>query len=483
MENFSLIDKWTMLDWIILIIYFAVLIGIGVIFKKRASKDMKSFFVAGRKLTIPILLGAAAASWYDSWTVVGLAECGWTMGISIIFVYVIPTAILRLPLATIVGPMVRSDIPDWVVTLPDLLEFLYDKKTKIAAGFAILPLVLYESALLFAIGQVLQMITGMNILLAMAICGGILAFYTSMSGMWGVAVTDIFQFAIMTFSAGMLIYPIATQNGGIPQLMADVAARDPNLATASGGMGTIAILGWLVSAFAMYANAQCYQRFGAAKNSSDIKIAYTFMMFLGITYSTVMVISGMAASVRFEGLAPAQGFWALVFELLPIGIQGLFVAALAAAVMSTASADFLIYSTVISNDIWRTLVNPQMTEKQLVNSTKFLIPILAALTVVGTYFWADGIAKAYYYIGGFQVAVFFVPIVAGLFYKKKTATAGFITVVTAIVFYAVWQFVLGVPYEIPANLATWIVSGILFFVVCQITNDSKNLKIQGTKED
>lgn len=469
MDNFTLIDKWTPLDWVVLVVYFAVLIGIGIIFKKRASKDMKSFFVAGRKLTIPILLGAAAASWYDSWTVVGLAECGWTMGISIIFVYVIPTAILRLPLALVIGPMVRSDIPDWVVTLPDLLEFLYDRKTKIAAGFAILPLVLYESALLFAIGQVLHMITGMNMLLAMAICGGILAFYTSMSGMWGVAVTDIFQFAIMTFSAGMLIYPIATQNGGIPQLMLDIAQRDPNLVTASGGMGTIAILGWLVSAFAMYANAQCYQRFGAAKNSGDIKIAYTLMMFLGISYSTVMVISGMAASVQFGHLSPAEGFWALVFEFLPIGMQGLFVAALAAAVMSTASADFLIYSTVISNDIWRTLVNPNMTEQQLVKSTKYMIPVLAALTVIGTYFWADGIAKAYYYIGGFQVAVFFVPIVAGLFYRKKTAAAGFVTIVCAIIVYPIWQFALGVPFDIPANLATWIVSGIIFFIASKLT--------------
>ena len=44
--------------------------------------------------------------------------------------------------------------------------------------------------------------------------------------------------------------------------------------------------------------------------------------------------------------------------------------------------------------------------------------------IVATYFWSDGISKAYYYCGGFQVAAFIVPLMLGLFYRKKTAAAG-----------------------------------------------------------
>lgn len=50
------------------------------------------------------------AGWYDSWTIVGLAECGWTMGISIIFIYVVPTGVMRLPLALWIGPLTRDKI-------------------------------------------------------------------------------------------------------------------------------------------------------------------------------------------------------------------------------------------------------------------------------------------------------------------------------------------------------------------------------------
>ncbi|MDR2088238.1 MAG: hypothetical protein LBP73_02665 [Clostridiales Family XIII bacterium] len=81
MVDFS--ELWSAVDWIIIVAYFAGVIGVGLIMKKRASQNMKSFFVASRRLTIPVLIGVAAAGWYDSWTIVGLAECGWTMGISI----------------------------------------------------------------------------------------------------------------------------------------------------------------------------------------------------------------------------------------------------------------------------------------------------------------------------------------------------------------------------------------------------------------
>ena len=120
--NFA--EIWSTFDWIIIVAYFVAIISVGLVMRKRASKNMKSFFVASRRLTIPVLVGVGAASWYDSWTIVGLAECGTTMGICMIFIYIIPTAILRLPLAVWIGPLVRNKIPDWVLTMPDLMAYI-----------------------------------------------------------------------------------------------------------------------------------------------------------------------------------------------------------------------------------------------------------------------------------------------------------------------------------------------------------------------
>ena len=158
--NFA--EIWSTFDWIIIVAYFVAIISVGLVMRKRASKNMKSFFVASRRLTIPVLVGVGAASWYDSWTIVGLAECGTTMGICMIFIYIIPTAILRLPLAVWIGPLVRNKIPDWVLTMPDLMAYMYDKKTKFVMALGMLPPFLYESALLTAGGSVIAYVTGMN---------------------------------------------------------------------------------------------------------------------------------------------------------------------------------------------------------------------------------------------------------------------------------------------------------------------------------
>ncbi len=461
---------WTGLDWLILVIYFIGVLGVGFMMHKRASTSFKSFFVASRKLTIPVLIGVAMAGWYDSWTIVGLAECGWTMGISVIFIYVVPTGIMRLPLALWIGPMTRDKIPDYVVTLPDLVHYFYDKKTKLLAAVVPIFSVLYSAALLFAVGDVLHLVSGLPIYLTVVIAGLGIIFYTAMAGLWALAVTDMIQFAVMTIAAGALAIGVLTQFGGAQPIWDAISAVDPVLLTPLGHNTALDVLAWVIAAAALYVNAQSYQRFGAAKGGAEIKVAYSVMLGIGISFSSIMVFTGMAASVMFPAAAsPAEGFWATVFTVLPVGFRGLFVAALVAAVMSTSSADILISAGILAKDIIKDFFKPDLSDAGTIQVTRFLIVAVGIFIIVGTYLWSEGIAKAWYYIGGFQVAVFFIPIVAGFFYKKKTAAGGFIAVLVSIIAYAVWQFVLGAPYGIPSNVATWFISIIVYFIACSAT--------------
>jgi SSS family solute:Na+ symporter len=461
---------WSGADWVVMMLYFVGVVTVGFVMKKRASKNMKSFFVASRRLTIPVLIGVAAAGWYDSWTIVGLAECGWTMGISIMFIYVIPTGILRLPLAIWIGPKVRDRIPDWVVTMPDLFEYLYDRKSKFAVGISMLTPILYESALLTAGGQVIHFVTGINIWIAMGILGIIIVLYTSLSGMWGLAVTDLIQFAIMTVSAGMLCFGILSTYGGLDGVYESIRAADPKLLTPLGHNSLLDAFSWVIAAGALYANSQSYQRFGSSKSGADIKVSYTLMLFFGMCFSAVMVLAGMVASVHFSDAAsPAEGFWGMTLTVLPVGLRGLFVAALLAAVMSTVSADFLIVSTVVIQDLYRSFINKKMSERNTIIATRVVIWFFGIAIIGATYFWQEGIDKAYYYIGGFQVAAFFIPLLLGITYKRRTPAAGFYSVVLSVAFYFVWQFALNAPFGIPTNVAAWVFSAVIYLVIANLT--------------
>jgi len=467
-------ELWSALDWLVLIIYFVGVLSVGVFMHKRASTSFKSFFVASRRLTIPVLIGVAAAGWYDSWTIVGLAECGWTMGISILFIYVIPTALMRLPLAIWIGPYTRDKVPDYVITLPDLIGYLYDRKTKFLGSIVPVFTVLYSAALLFAVGDVIHLVSGLSIYVTVAIAGLGIIFYTAMAGLWGLAVTDLIQFAVMTVAGGALAIGLLLNFGGIEPIYTAIAASDPLLLTPLGHNSMFDVLAWIISAAALYVNAQSYQRFGAAKGGADIKIAYSLMLTIGICFSTIMVFAGMSASVLFPDAASiSEGFWATVFTVLPVGVRALFVAALVAAVMSTSSADILICAAIAVKDIYKEFFRPSMTDQQTLKSTRVAIVVVGIFVILGTYFWSDGIGKAWYYIGGFQVAVFFVPIVAGLFYRRKTPNGGFICVLIGIVAYIIWEFILGSPGGIPSNVFTWCISLVSYFIACEFTQGDR----------
>lgn len=463
---------WSGLDWGVIVLYFVFIIAVGLTMRRRASKNMKSYFVAARRLTIPVLIGVGAASWIDSWSIVGLAECGTTMGICILFIYVIPNTILRLPLALWIGPLVRDKMPDWVITMPDLMEYMYSRNTKLIMAIGMLCPVLYEAALLTAGGQVISYVTGINMWVAFIILGLIIVGYTSLSGMFGLAVTDMVQFVIMSIAAGVLCVGMFMHFDGFAPIFEQAHTINPNLTSPSGGLNVMEILSWAIGAVAMYANSQSYQRFGSSKSGGDIKVSYSCIMLFSVAFSTIMVLAGMAALVQYPEVAaesPSQAFWAIVFETLPIGLRGLFVAALLSAVMSTVSADYLITGAVVVHDIYRGFINKNLSDKGEVVATKVVIAAIGVLIIFATYFWQDGISKAYYYIGGFQVAAFFVPLMFGLFYKKKTAAAGFWSLLLSIVMYMVWQFVLQCPAGIPTNLACIIFSIIVYVVIAKVT--------------
>lgn len=475
MINFT--NMWTNIDWIILALYFVGVLLVGVSMRSRAGKSVKSFFVASRRLTVPIVIGVAAAGWYDSWTIVGLAECGYTMGIVTLLIFVVPEAILRLPLAVIIGPHVRDKIPDWVVTVPDMMAYLYSKKVKLISAVTYIANLLYDSALLCAIAEVLKLVTGMPMLWSLAISAAVIMAYTALSGLWGLAVTDLIQFAIMTVAGGALMIGIITVYGGLPEVWRLCTEADPQLTQPLGYLQDMGVSGiweaiaWIISACAMYCEAACYQRFAAAQSGSDIKIAYSLMLSMGVSFSAVMVFAGMAAVAFFGDVAasPSEGFWALVFSVLPVGFRGLFVAALCAAVMSTVSSDWLLFATCAVNDIYRGFLRPQMSEASTVVGMRVAVVVFGVICTIGTMFWADGIANAWYYLGGFLFAMFFIPITCGLFYKKKSASGALWCIVYSAFMYVLWEFVLGCPFAVPSSLFVSVTGAVIYFIVCNAT--------------
>jgi Na+/proline symporter len=261
-----------------------------------------------------------------------------------------------------------------------------------------------------------------------------------------------------------------TTFGGLESIFDSIRETDPVKLQPFGTLSAFGAIAWMLAAGSLYASPQSYQRFGAAKGGLDVKISYTLMIFIGLCFSAVFVLSGMVASVHFaDAVSPAEGFWAMVFTVLPIGLRGLFVAALLAAVMSTVSSDYLIVGAIVVQDIYKSFINKNLSDVKTVLASRIYILVHGLVIILATYLWHDGIGQAWFYIGGFLTAVFVVPVIMGLYYKRKTPQAGFYGLLLTMAFYIVWQFILGGAFGIPTNLAAWVFSIIVYVIIANLT--------------
>ena len=464
---------WSGLDTALILLYFAGIIAVGILMRGKAGKSMKSFFVASRRLTIPILIGVGAASWEDSWSDSRCGRMRNDNGCMYPVLYLIPTTIMKLPLALWIGPRVKEKFPDWVVTMPDLMSYLYDNKTKLVVALGILPQMFYDSAL-FSSWRTGNRVCYRHKHVAVV--------RTSRTYMYRLH----FAFRFMgtcthrhdtvryhdCCSTVTLCLGIYNYYGGFGPLFSQAAAVNPDFVTISGGNNAMEIAAWLVSAVAIYANAQSYQRFESARSAADLKVAYSFIILFGQFFMSINVFAGMAALTMFPELAaesPAEAFWAVVFTTLPIGLRGLFVASLLAAVMSTVSADYLVGGAAISHDIVKGFINKNMTDKGDLMGTRIAVWAIGVAMIFCTYFWEGGIQKAWYYVGGFSVAAFIVPMLFGLYYKRRTPAGGFWSMTLTIVMYMVWEFILECPYDIPSSLICFAFNTVVYLIVCNAT--------------
>ena len=120
-------------------------------------------------------------------------------------------------------------MPEHVYTLPDLLGHLYGERTGKLSSVLILIQLVYSGALLFIVAEAIRLVMGFPIMPTVIVCALVVLFYTTLSGLWATAVTDLFQFVVMTSAGGLLVYFLWQAFGGFSGLAASLDAQDPSL--------------------------------------------------------------------------------------------------------------------------------------------------------------------------------------------------------------------------------------------------------------
>ena len=410
----------TPLDWIVVALYFAFNIGIGFYYKSRAGSSVNEFFLSGRNVPWWLAGTSMVATTFAADTplaVTGMVAKGGIAGNWLWWCFVASGMMTVFFYARLWR---RSG----VMTDVEFAEIRYSgRPAAFLRGFRALYLGIPINCIILgwvnkAMVDILMLILGVTKLQALAIVIGMIALtagISTLSGLWGVLVTDVFQFVIkMSMVIALAVFAVQAV-GGIDQMKVKLLAIDatrgnqgsvlsfiPDLDSAWMPMITFFVyisLNWWAT---WYPGAEpggggyIAQRMFCAKDEKNSLLA---TLWFNIAHYAVRpwpwVLVALTSLILFPGLKdPETGYIRVMIAYLPPSLRGLMVAAFAAAYMSTIATQLNWGASYIVNDFYRRFLRPKDDDHHYVVVAQ-LATILLTLISAGVTFYMDSISGAW----------------------------------------------------------------------------------------
>lgn len=409
----------TFIDVLVMVVYFAALIIVGIIGVRKA-KTAEIYIVAGRNLGLYMFFACLTAVFLGGSSTIGATQLGYEIGLSgIWFVFSMGLGI------TLFGLLLLNKVMKFeLMTISELLGKLFNTQSKLIGALvsAIYTLMITVTQVI-AIGVLLSAIFDWALIPSMLFGGGVVFFYTILGGMWSVSMTDVIQFTIMTVGMFFIMLPISLMKaGGFGEIYAALPANYFNVTD----IGFVDIMKYLITyTLGMMVGQDIWQRYFTAKTTKVAKTGGVLVGVYSLLYSLAMVLIGMSALVVLPKVTETQNvFTSMAFETLPPGLLGLVFAAVAAAIMSTASGTLLATSTLISRDILKDHFFKDISDKKYLVISRITTLIVSVLAIIIS-LWIQELLVAIDVAYAILAGSIFIPIVFGLFWKRTTAKAAF----------------------------------------------------------
>lgn len=441
----------------------------GLARRKVITKD--SFLVAGRSISWPKGALSIAVSWIWAPAIFIVSLQAYTKGIAGVFWFVIPN-ILCFFLFAPIAIRLRKLMPEGY-TLPEFIMKRYgnDKKTHLAF------LVIFFGYQLGAIninalagGTLLHILTGMDFSIAVITLSGIALLYSLISGLEASIITDIFQMILILVVSFILVPWVLVSSGGIDTVISGLGGVtgefgnvfDPWIAYSFGIAMTFGLLAGPIG------DQMFFQRSFAVKKNDIIKTFVVGGLIFGLVPLSLSLLGFIGASPEVNAalnVTDPQMVGPLVIgKFLPKQALILFVLMAFAGLSSTLDSAYCAISSLGSIDIYKQYINPEASDKKLLNVSR---KIMIGMAILGTSFallqpkllWVFLIYSALASAG-------FFPTIFSIFWDKLCSKGAFWGVTLSLL--------LGIPLSIYANITenthlivlASILSVFVGFVVC-----------------
>lgn len=446
---------------IVLVIYFAAMVGIGWMGRSKAS-NFEGYLSMGRSAGILLLMGGAIGGQIGNGFVVGGAAEGASVGMAGC-AYGIACALSTVLVAVCLNNFIYNNgymsMADYTRQRyhNEIPGTIYDLSTAISSIGLIAGQIMAGKALFEALG--LPSTVG-----AIAIAVVVLL-YSQLSGLWGAFATSVVQTGVIL--VGLVATTcILIARGAIGDMNAAIAAG--SLASSSLDLSGLSAAGFagmmLPLLLGMVTDQPTYQRVNSAKSARISRIACYLSCAVMIPLALMPAFIGSYGHFKYGANGSSAFFDVILHELPPIACA-LIIAAVIAAVMSTIDCGLITMSTVLTRDIWQGALKKNPSESQLKKIT-LVVNVAFMFTSTALALASSSILGLLNSVYSFLAASCFVPFVGGVFWKRgNTQGAVAASVVGVITVLVSWT---GVSFPIPSVFPI-IPSAIAYVVVSLLT--------------
>ncbi|PMN92707.1 sodium/proline symporter PutP [Enterovibrio norvegicus] len=464
------------------IVYLVLMLGIGVYAYKRTTSS-EDYFLGGRSLGPWPAAISAGASDMSGWLLLGLPGYAYAAGIESLWLAAGLLAGTYLNWLVCAKRLRTFSIEvDNALTLPEFLSRRFDDKSKalqtISAFFILLFFLFYTSSGLVAGGKLFEAVFGLDYSTAVIIGTVCVVSYTLFGGFLAVSWTDLVQGLLM--AAALMIVPIATMEGSFSDVSLALEAKNPELLTlwndAKGEpLSAIAIISLVAWGLGYFGQPHILARFKATRSNKDITTARRIAVCWSAVSMAGAVMIGLVGILYVDthlGGELADGetiFMILVNAAFHPIIAGILLAAILAAVMSTADSQLLVSSSALAEDFYKQVFRPDASTSEVVMVGRVAvigISIMALMLAMNPDSSVLGLVS--YAWAGFGAA-FGPALLLSLFWKDMNRNGALAGVLVGGITVVVWKQLTGGIFDIYEIVPGFILAGVSIILVSKLT--------------
>ncbi|WP_077622357.1 sodium/pantothenate symporter [Sediminibacillus massiliensis] len=427
----------------------------------RSNKTSKSFiqdyYLGGRSLGGFVLAMTMTATYGSASSFIGGPGVAYNEGLGWVLLSVTQVATGYFTLMILGKKFAIVTRRYKAITMVDFLKERYQSKWVVLLSSFSIVVFLFSAmaAQWIGGGRLIESLTGLSYHSALFIFVITVLVYVTFGGFRAVTLTDAIQGSIMFVGTLVLLVAVIIAGGGIPEIMADLQAENPNLITPYGADGTLtpAYVSsyWILVGVGVVALPQIAVRAMSYKNTRSFHRSLIIGTIVVGMIMLNMHLIGVFARPILPGIEVGDRVMPLIaLEVLPPWLAGVVLAAPLAAIMSTVDSLLLLVSSTIVKDVYINYLKPDASRQKVqrlsmgVTALLGIIVFLMAVNPPDLIIWLNLFA-----IGGLEAA-FIWPIVMGLYWAKGNKHGALASMIVGITAYVLFQSFYPQPFGMHA---------------------------------